>query len=365
MNCTQTQPLLDAYADHALNAWQTFRVRRHLAGCAACAAQLADIQRVNASVHAWHKVCAPAALEGRIAAALPRTASVPMPPRNRRVARRVAVGLAGVTAAIGAGFWLLPGHPSQPTLAYADVERAMQQVQTVSWNETMIFNDRSGHPIPSTGSRTANWLRCNPPALASNGQFQDLQDKRGELLRIAPGVYGLFEPRPLGHGVESGSIAASVQATLREFTQPLTDNHFLPNSSRSHVVSSPARQQDTVLEGQKCVRFTRNEEIVATPRHGPERHYLFRVSVWADPVTRRVIRIENRNIEGGAWPNWQVTTRSNFHYNQTPPPGVFDWSPPPGSKIYHEKAALDALFKVGMANHLRAVSKKAASAPVK
>ena len=114
MNCTQSQILLDAYADAELGRVTAFRVRRHLAGCAACAAQLAGIQRLNISVHTWRDASAPAALEGRIAAALPQTAPVPMPLRDRRIARRAAVGLAGVAATTAAGFWLLPGQPGPP-----------------------------------------------------------------------------------------------------------------------------------------------------------------------------------------------------------------------------------------------------------
>ena len=182
MTCTQTQPLLDAYADHALNPWQASRVRRHLDGCAACAAQLDSVQRVSASVHAWRNVVAPAALQGRIADALPLAPAVPVPPRNRRVARRAAFTLAGVAAAIGAGFWLLPGKPSQPTIAFADVQKAMEQVQNGLLGDrpstTRFVTDANWQAISlrnqAPGLSVVTWLRRRPA-----GDCQHFQQPNG------------------------------------------------------------------------------------------------------------------------------------------------------------------------------------------
>ncbi len=343
MNCTHTQILLDAYADHALNAWQTVRVRRHLAGCAVCAAQLANIQHLQASVRAWRSVSAPAALEGRIAVALPRTASAPTPPHNRRVARRAAVGLAGVAAAIGVGFWFLPGHPAQPTVAFADVERAMQQVQTVSWSETIVFHDRADHPVEADSSRATYWLRRNPPALASRWQEQDFQpsldlrDARGDVMQLAPGRYARLDPKEYGQG---GSIARVVEDAVHEITQPQIGSGFAGYAGTDQDESkfSPTQQRRVILDGQERILFVRDQETIIRRRNESPIHYLSHIKLWADPSTLRVVRIEDRPGKS------EVITRSDFCYDQPVPSGVFDWSPPPGATVYTGAQAVGMLF---------------------
>ncbi len=341
MNCTQAQTLLDAYADHALPAWQTVRVRRHLAGCPACTAQLADLQRLSASVYAWHDASAPAALQGRIAAALPQTASAPTPPRPRRIARRVAVSLAGVAAAIGAGFWLLPGHPTQPTLAFADVERAMQQVQTVSWKDYSIFTDVNWRPLsdqkPSDG---VTWLRRNPAAVAIIGLpygSKSLYDKRGSLDCTAQGNCFV---RPSGKQAEK-YLVEGMEERIKRLTQEPVEQSSDPHESVYNTVTKP-QQQLVTLDGQKSILFTFDNEIVVRKfvLHGrvtmPESHRFQQHCIWVNPTSHLVTRMEARDWgdkASGPFKQHQIIINSDFRYNQAPPPGVFDWSPPPGAKV--------------------------------
>ena len=348
MTCDQVRPLLEAFTAHELGWGTAWRVRRHLAACPLCAAELAATRLLDNRVRAWRDVPAPAGLQSRIAAALP-VAAPATAPRRPVVVRRAAVGLAGVTAASAAFFWLLPGQPGQPAIAYADVEQAMQQVRMASWGETMTFYDRAGHPVKRSASHSTKWVRRSPPALASLGQFQDLSDARGELLRVSPGRYGSFKL----HMRQGGSIATMVDATLREITQPQIGGGLLGAVDTNEVKFSPTQQRHTMLDGHDCILFTRDQEIIAARRHGPDAHYFFHIKAWADPITRRVVRIEQHSSEGAgkSGPDFMVLTRSNFRYNQSPPPGVFDWSPPPGAKMYSEKEALDAMLY-----HLRHVA---------
>ncbi len=338
MNCTHTQILLDAYADHALNAWQTVRVRRHLAGCAVCAAQLANIQHLQASVRAWRSVSAPAALEGRIAVALPRTASAPTPPHNRRVARRAAVGLAGVAAAIGVGFWFLPGHPAQPTVAFADVERAMQQVETLSWMTTVhtSFAGRTGHKS-ETNSTEQTWLRRRPAAIATLEQakgypkgLRSLNDGHGEILQYADNAYRTYKPHA------KGDIAKAVEDEVRRMTQiPAQNVTSTPNASiRSNFL--PLQEHETKLDGRDQILFVREGNLIVTTNPAPLRLIHISESVWVEPTTHRINQIEIENVGGDRGPNSRACIiYSNFHYNQVPPPGVFDWSPPSGASVEH------------------------------
>lgn len=341
MTCQHIEPQLNALADRELNPWQAARVRRHLAGCPLCAAEYADIQRFDASVQAWRDVPSPSALGPRIATALPPSAIF----QTRRRAfpiRPAAVGLAGAAAAVAAVFWFLPGQPGQPTIAFADVERAMQQVQTVSWVETMEFYNPKSRFMARATHRSRHWLRTNPPALAAFDGVQDLTDAQGERVRLTPGVYadfsaGKFAPR-IG-------IDEAVHRALQEITQPQVGTGYMGygGTARTAFKFSPVREQAVVYEGQKRVLFVRDQEIIAQRRHGAPNHYLLRISLWADPATRRVVRIETLDLSGFAQGSGSVITRSDFRYNQPPPAGVFDWSIPAGAKVHRGEAAFEVL----------------------
>ncbi len=340
MNCTQTQPLLDAYADHALNAWQTFRVRRHLAGCAACTAHLADIHRLTAAVRAWQDVPAPANLASQIAAALPLTAAVRTPPRDRRVARRVAVGLAGVAAAIGAGFWLLPGHPSQPTIAYADVEQAMQQVQTVSWHTEQQMEENPGHKSEQATLAFTTWLRRNPAALAwtdfttapphsfsqiKNFPIKTLIDSRGDfsLSRNECTVAPTRKP-----------VRQEVEDQMQRFTQFPQAAVTSKSLGLARTTVTNFHQGNVMVNGQSQVRFDWDSGTVWVAGSKKMVSRVFHVTTWASLQTRRVIRVEARLSQDTTGIRlFTVMIQDHFHYNQAPPPGVFDWSPPPGTKL--------------------------------
>ncbi len=353
MTCTQSQTRLDAYADGELNFWQTFRVRRHLAGCDACTAQLADIHRLNASVHAWCAVSTPAALEGRIAAMLPPTVSSPtLPPRPRPITQRAALGFAGVAAASAAGFWLLPGHPAQPTLAFADVQRAMAKVQIVSWKSHTIVTDAKWHPFRNqkpAGSYSVTWLRRDPPAIATIGQpggSISLTDGRGNLEHTAQGNYVTYPPN---HVVGIG-LAKDIKSQIKALTEEpvLVSPTSTPNF---HSKFTNFQQQSVLLGGQNRILFTFDGEVVisAIVSHGravfPQAHYFTHRSTWVDPATHLVARTELRQWEHYDYvgkqfdqPNQRmISIESDFHYNRAPPPGVFDWSPPPGANVVNSR----------------------------
>lgn len=348
MTCPQTQTLLDAYADGELSHLTAYRLRRHLKACADCTAQLADIQHLGAAVHAWRDLPAPSELGSRIAALLPPAVSVPMPPRDRRIVRRAAVGLAGAAAAIGIGFWLLPGKPSQPTLAFADVEKAMQQVQIASWKSCMVVTDANWRPLHSQRSASADriiWLRRDPPAIATiihPGGFISLIDNRGNIERTAQGNYVKFPP--------NGAIGINLAKDIKSQIKSLTERPMLV--SPTSTSNLPGRytnfqQQSVLLNGQQRILFTFDGEFVvhALLSHGrqvfPATYYFTRSSTWVDPTTHLATRIERRQWthydymgKQYAQPNQGIIfVESDFRYNQAPPPFVFDWSPPKGAKV--------------------------------
>lgn len=351
MTCDQVQPLLEAFTDRALGWGTAWRVRRHLAACPACASELAGTRLLNSRVRLWRDVSAPAGLQSRIAAALPAAAPVAVS-RRPLVVRRAAVGLAGVAAASAAFFWLVPGQPGRPTVAFADVEQAMQHVETLSWVQSSYCMDQHGNKIEGSNLPVYTWVRRTPAAIATCEQpkgWHDLVDERGELTRTTEGYY---QEHTLGANTEE-DIANRVESLIQHMTQPPTDGMVSkssgtmivaysgkpmhPISSPVHITSMPVQERLVELNGRAQTLFTRDEGITFEAYYPKPFNVIHvRQSMWADPVTHRITQVEIQNSGGGLGPDRQAfILYSHFRYNQTPPPGVFDWSPPPGAYVQH------------------------------
>jgi hypothetical protein len=344
MTCTQSQILLDAYADAELGHITAFRVRRHLAGCPACAAQLDAVQRLNASVHAWRDIPAPAALEGRIVSVLPQTASAP-PPRDRRVARRAAVGLAGIAAAIGTGFWLLPGQPGRPAVAFAEVEQAMQNVQTVSWRTTVQGDKKSGDKLMPGALTFTTWLRRNPAASATTNYantssmpitmddtfpIRTLQDKRGIFCLTRKDC--VVTP---AHSSVDQRVTRQIES-LTQLPKDISVSCSLPGQLPTTVTNF--HQENVIVDGQNQIRFDRDLKTTWPEGFGKNIYRLVHVIDWVNMDTHRLVRVEMHLTEDttGIKP-FTTLVKDQFQYNTSSPPGVFDWSPPQGAKVEHQK----------------------------
>ncbi len=316
MTCDQTQPLLEAFADGELGWGAGWRIRRHLAACPACAAEVAETRRLDSRVRAWRDVSAPAGLQGRLAAALVSAPSASLP-RRPAVARRAAVGLAGVAAAAVAFFWLLPGQPGRPAPVMADVEQVMQQAQTVSYDFDTHWYDAQGRATPEMAFSNRNWLRRIPAASAQYDAIMhewNLYDARG-YVGYSQRLNNYLEKPP------EEDIEQSVKKQMRRLTEPPTDAEKLLAGAQ------PWQWQETTIDGRSCVVFTQDAD------------HNTRTTIWVDAQTLHIIRIELVSDPPlNVAPNLHkaVVMRmviDNFHYNETPPPGVFDWSPPAGANV--------------------------------
>jgi hypothetical protein len=345
MTCTQTQTLLDAYADAELGHIAAFRVRRHLAGCADCAAQLAGIQRLNASVQAWRDLFAPAALEGRIVSVLPQTASAP-PPRDRRVAllpptvplpavprglrvvRHAAFALLCATVTVAS--WLVLSSLEHPTLAYADVVKAMQQAQVISFTTLTGSADAKGSGFKPFAPGFTSWVRRSPPAIAvTDLTGQSLEDTRGTLGHSAQGRYWTGN-------LDTKDLLEQVREAFQIFTQRKVSQPF--DDGNVYETATIPQQRMVELNGQQRVLFTFITDTVFRPsKYTPGTHNRARCSIWVDPKTRLAVRRETfywqQQDDTRSPYTYRMVVDEDFHYNQTPPPGVFDWSPPPGAKV--------------------------------
>ncbi len=121
MRCDRAASLLPRMLDRELPWIAAFRLRRHVAACASCAAQFEEQQSMQAALRAQLTVYrAPAALAGRITAALPM--EVP-PPVVRPVWRIPTFSLAGTGLAgalAGAAFVLLLAGGNNPGVSVTE-----------------------------------------------------------------------------------------------------------------------------------------------------------------------------------------------------------------------------------------------------
>ena len=129
MQCDRARPLLPQLVDGALGPLRRWLVTRHLARCAACAAQLEELHTMRAALRndlTYHR--APPALAARIGAMLPRE-DAPTPSRARWRLPAMALGGAGMAGALaGVALTLLVagGDASNNAVARAVVDGAIR-----------------------------------------------------------------------------------------------------------------------------------------------------------------------------------------------------------------------------------------------
>ena len=340
MTCTTIQPLLEAFAGHDLSPLTRWRIRRHLTQCPACTAELAEINALTARVRDWQNVPAPAGLEARIAARLPAAAPVPARPPLRRA----AVGLAGLAAALAAAFWLVPGQPGRPTVAFAEVEQAMQNVQTVSWHSTMLINDKSSDKSKQATVTYTNWLRRSPAAIAATDYIitspNRVSKSTGEFpvraLQSDQGFLTLSKKECLIMPVHK-PFSEAVTRRIKELTQlPQSTIALGPLPEQVKTTVTNFHQENVVVGGQKQIRFERDIEKTWLTSSRKNAYRLAHVVTWASADSHRVTRIEARILKDsilGTVSSRYLLIEDCFQYNQPPLKGVFDWSIPAGVEV--------------------------------
>ena len=227
-------------------------------------------------------------------------------------------------------FWLLPGQPGRPTIAFADVERAIQQAQTVSYRMTMHIYDAQGHVVPGSLQIVRQvWMRRSPPALAladTIGHYKSLEDTRGYLLHGGN--------RYLKVPVHE-NITQTINKYLHNVTEPPTDPEEYRAGTGRNFHFQPWQRQGAIVDGKACLVFTQDLR-----RTVGKLEKFSRITLWVDAQTLHIFRMESvgdptpeaTQLKPG---DVERAVIDNFHYNDTPPPGVFDCkkSPPPGAKV--------------------------------
>jgi anti-sigma factor RsiW len=106
LSCEETLDLLEPYLDGDLPPREADPVRRHLAGCPACAAELALAERIQRELRVLPQPDCPPAILDRVRAA-GRGTVVPFPAASRPFHQRIAAAAAVLALAVGGGSFIL------------------------------------------------------------------------------------------------------------------------------------------------------------------------------------------------------------------------------------------------------------------
>ena len=215
----------------------------------------------------------------------------------------------------------------------------MQQVQMVSYDmNTQIYDTQgrvaSGMVVPGVSALSShNWLRRTPAASAEYDEIMrewKLEDARGSVSYSQKLNKYLEQP-------SDGDIEQTVNKRMRLLTEPPVDEEPDPQHYKDYRVL-PWHREETTLDGLNCLAFTTEIHHTVMTSAGDVADGVTRQTIWVDEQTLHVIRIEfvgdlpqHMAPEGKAYQERAVF--NNFHYNETPPPSVFDWSPPTGAKV--------------------------------
>lgn len=124
---------LSAALDRELNFWRHWRLRRHLADCTSCAAQMEELQSIQTALRGsltYHR--APPGLAQRIGNVLPRESAATPARRRWRVLPLAGSGLVGALAGVALTLLVLSNapHSGNGNLAQALVDSHVRSLLT-------------------------------------------------------------------------------------------------------------------------------------------------------------------------------------------------------------------------------------------
>ncbi|MCW3096793.1 MAG: hypothetical protein JWL77_2411 [Chthonomonadaceae bacterium] len=357
MQCNRIIPPLNALADGELSRFQTWRVRRHLRHCAACAEELVRIQQTGADARQWRAISAPTDLQARIVralntlpageAVLPHTTkelsnmqisnanALPLQPNADRLSGQVpALRLLGRSwrpvaalslAGIALGFLAVSLMPTHKTFAFAAVVQAMQRVKTIHWTVQSNAFTQPGASLESQKAvfKMETWARLDKPAYATlitpDGSARTVMAVGG-MKTIMNGQVMVDMPMPFLTGSvrdqEKGLrafILAQVLSPQKDISGPAkagVSPDALPNKDDSGM-----KHEEVVLNGKPAIRFYSDSQ------NGT---WKFSWSLWVDPDTHLVVRSESTMSNPVAGQADLHMIADQFRYNEQPPAGIFD-----------------------------------------
>lgn len=299
MNCEMTRRHLDALVDGELPFWAAWRLERHVAHCADCAAARDAAQRLTERARSWADVTAPAGLGVRMLSSATMAAPA-MPARPRQAPlrlRQLAVAAAALVLGIGLTLGLRVHGNAGPLLR--QMVKAVSQAQSVH----MVLSWRTGPnqdgPVQSVEEiwyQDGRWRKTSAP------------DEGGDRI-IRQGAHGLeyyrYEPYQ-GKVVEVPEGAR--QPGSGDFTFEGLAGTYFP------IGASP---QTTSLGQVNLNGRTLIEVQASVPEAGE------RMLFWLDPKTDLPVRAEKWDLNYKTM-RWEMQGQMELDFNQTIPPAIFD-----------------------------------------
>lgn len=310
--------------DGALTPFVSWRICRHIGHCASCAAELAAERRLQSAARAFHADAVPSvALREKALASLP-VASLPAP---RRVFALSVAALVCLTATGGAvGLLTLSARPLP---AFAQVERAMEEIKTVQYWERYSIYDVREKKTNRFDLRVA--VRFDIPAQRweyPEGLYA-IDAPEGELRVWRSATpphdlrYRVEKPRPFDaypNPGESADPAVRFRQKLQNRIMPPEGKINEKNPRGAHWES-----REEIVGGRRLIRF--EISLGSRPALWTERltRPAARSVLWADPETLRVLRTLDEYYDGE---HHSRIFREEFRYNEPLSDSLFSLTPP-------------------------------------
>jgi len=251
-------------------------------------------------------------LRGRVWARIQNADTEPIQTTPLRWPRFALAG--GLIVASGIALVALrPGTPLAPAAAFADVQRAMEQIQTATWHEQAAWQK-----MPMV-----YYMRQNPPAIAvqDNGGSLGLMvsDARGQLSRDSKGIIWIWK--------RNLNIREQINQSLY-FKQEDLEKSMREDFSHKWRYSPWKRtEKNGFIEFEREGTRYRDDTNWWRKQKPQVYSYFYRV----DPKTNRINRTEWRQAQGV--PGKSSNVRTNSRYNVPLKPGIFDIVPPVGNTV--------------------------------
>lgn len=309
MKCVPVETLSDLL-DGALPAATRWRVRRHLARCSQCRNHLLAEKRWCEQLrHDTVAVTAPVSLRISVLTFLAGRW------RRPRVSAATASRATACAALLLAAFVLVRGL-GRPLPAFAQVERAMRQVESAQWIEHHTTYDAGKHAARRFTIGYA--ARLNPPALRTdygNG-FVELLDGR-RLTGWQSGdraVYQMPGRRP-GFDALSFTRSGLLERPADALRKTIMETLLAPTIGPGGPPQQGWQGRKEMQNGRLLARFDSGigPGGRGVAEGGRLRRPGYRRTIWADPQTRRVVRTQSEYYDGQ---QHNVVIGTDFRYDE-------------------------------------------------
>lgn len=270
-------------------------------------------EELDRQMATWRDALPPSHLQTRIRETLARDRK----PRKR--VARIWGGSAFVAVATLGAIAFVPGSLTRPTPAFADVEHAMEAVNSFScvFTSRCQYSDR-----PSDSDTQQIWVCKKPLAIA----WQDcIRLDQGKILQrvrsfatsgneivkdeLSGKVRIIKNKRDISHDINTYIFGA---------TQPGRDG---PHEGGANYDRTAWKLDYALLRGKRVWHFTRTERAAVPPKAVVTE--VTQIQVWADPQTHRIVQAEtvmvNFHQDTGRFTREWRTSQTDCQYNEPMP----------------------------------------------